>query len=384
MKTKNVAVVIASRANYGRCKSLLKAIDRNSKLSLTLIVCGSAILDKFGETSEVIKKDGFKINYECNFLLAGSDLKSQATTTGLAIIQLTELFSSIQPNYVVTIADRYETLATAIAASYQNIPLIHLQGGDISGNIDDKVRHAITRLSDYHFPASEKSYHTLIKMGESKKRIWMYGCPSMDLLKETISFEELKNMVKVLKNFKKKNFFLILLHPVTDKPDESLTILDTLIESLEQFKDKKIVVISPNVDAGSEKIRISHEKLKTIMGKNLVSIENLPPTHFLALIKNSQICLGNSSSFLREAGLCGVPALILGTRQKGREMAQNCIVLESPSKETIVEQIRSLLQIKSYPSDKRFGDGISGEKIAAQICSLPIAYSNKEKLFFSD
>ncbi len=381
MRKKNVTVVIASRANYGRCKSLLKAIDRSTKLSLTLIVCGSAILDKFGETSEVIKQDGFKINYECNFLLAGSDLKSQATTTGLAIIQLTDLFFSIRPNYVVTVADRYETLATAIAASYQNIPLIHLQGGDISGNIDDKVRHAITRLSDYHFPASEKSYQTLIKMGESKNNIWMYGCPSMDLLKETISFEELKNVVKALKNFDEKNFFLILLHPVTDKPDESLLIMDILIESLKEFKNKKIVLISPNVDAGSEKIRISHQKLKNIIGKNLVSIENLPPNHFLTLIKNAQICLGNSSSFLREAGLCGVPSLILGSRQKGREMAQNCTVLESPTKEDIVEQLSTLIQIKSYPLDKRFGDGISGEKIAKQISSLPIEYSNKEKLF---
>ena len=167
---KKVAVVIASRANYGRSKKLLLAIKNHKNLDLILIVCGSALLDKFGNTSKIIKDDGFKINYECNFLLSGSDLRSQSTTTGLAIIQITEILNVCAPNFVVTIADRYETLATAVAASYQNIPLIHLQGGDISGNIDDKVRHAVTRLSDYHFPASQKSYENLIKMGSLQIR----------------------------------------------------------------------------------------------------------------------------------------------------------------------------------------------------------------------
>ena len=163
MSKRKVAVVIASRANYGRSKSLIKQINDHKDLNLILIVCGSAILDKYGGTYKVIEEDGFKINYQCNFLLAGSDLRSQASTTGLAIIQLTDILSLCKPNYVVTIADRYETLATAISASYQNIPLIHLQGGDISGNIDDKVRHAVTRLTDYHFPASKASFKNLIK-----------------------------------------------------------------------------------------------------------------------------------------------------------------------------------------------------------------------------
>ncbi len=383
MIKRKVAVVIASRANYGRSKSLIQKIKDHKDLKLILVVCGSAILDKFGETSKVIEKDGFKIDYQCNYLLAGSDLRSQATTTGLAIIQLTEIFSSCRPNYVVTVADRYETLATAISASYQNIPLIHLQGGDISGNIDDKVRHAITRLADYHFPASMQSYKNLIKMGESKKTIWMHGCPSMDLINETISFNELIKSSDKLTNLKKDKFFLVLLHPVTDRPNESIKILKNLLEALKEFNNK-VVIVSPNVDAGSQKIREIYKKLKSDSENNSIFIENLSPIYFLTLIKNSQACIGNSSSFLREAGLCGVPSLILGNRQNGRELAHNCLVLKNTSKEIIIQKIKLIIKTKKFKPDKRFGDGNAGQKIANTISKLPLEYQNKEKIFFKD
>lgn len=381
MSKVKIAVIIASRANYGRCKKLLNALNEHKSLELILIVCGSALLDRFGETSKIIKKDGFKINYECNYLLSGSDLRSQATTIGLAIIQLTEILSLSAPNFVVTVADRYETLATAISASYQNIPLIHLQGGDISGNIDDKVRHAVTRLSDYHFPATKKSFRNLIKMGEPKENIWMYGCPSMDLINETITLNELKKVSKSLSVLEEKKYFLVLLHPVTDKPNESTILLKNLFEALKHFTKNKFVIISPNVDAGSENIRNSYKEIRRNSFDNFVYIENLSPIYFLTLIKNAQICIGNSSSFLREAGLFGIPALILGTRQEGREMANNCLVLKKPTKKIIVEKINFLLKVKKFPPDKRFGNGDSGKKIADKISKLPLNYKIKSKLF---
>ena len=154
---RKVAVVVASRANYGRSKTLIKAIDLHKDLQLDLIVCGSAILDKYGKTSEIINEDGIEISYECNYLLSGSDLRSQSTSTGLAIIQITDVLTKIQPNFVVTIADRYETLATATAASYMNICLAHIQGGEVTGSIDESVRHAVTKLSNIHLTCTRKS-----------------------------------------------------------------------------------------------------------------------------------------------------------------------------------------------------------------------------------
>ena len=370
MIKKKVAVVIASRANYGRCKTLLASIKEHKSLELILIVCGSALLDKFGKTSNIIKQDGFKINFECNYLLAGSDLRSQATTTGLAIIQLTDIFNICCPDFVVTIADRYETLATAISASYQNIPLIHLQGGDISGNIDDKVRNAITRLSEYHFPASNKSYSNLVNMGIAEDSIWMHGCPSMDLINEITSFKEFIKSSENLKSLDQKKYYLILLHPVTDKPKESILIFKNLIKALNNFKSSKFVIISPNVDAGSEEIRNFHRLAMDNRKDNLLFVENISPNNFLNLISNAQICIGNSSSFLREAALCGVPSLILGTRQEGREMGNNCLVLKSPKEKDIIDKINFLLKVKKFNPDMRFGDGNSGRKIADTIARI--------------
>ena len=384
---KKVAVVVASRANYGRSKTLIKAIDSHQDLQLELIVCGSAILDKYGKTSEIIKKDGLKISCECNYLLSGSDLRSQSTSTGLAIIQLTDVLAKIQPNFVVTIADRYETLATAISASYQNIPLIHLQGGDISGNIDDRVRHAITRLSDYHFPASINSYNNLIKMGESKNNIWMFGCPSMDIVYNSPSLEDLKRDIKlnhIFHDLIPKEYFLVLFHPVTDFPRESQNLMTIFFESLKEFEDKKIILISPNVDAGSENIRDQIKSLTPNLKNNLIVMENLAPEKFVTLIKNASICIGNSSSFLREAALCGTPSLILGRRQEGREMGLNCTLLKKVEKKSLTQAISEILEIRDFPTDNRFGDGSSGKKIAEQISKLPTTYKSKPKLTFEN
>ena len=220
--------------------------------------------------------------------------------------------------------------------SYQNIPLIHLQGGDISGNIDDKVRNAITRLSEYHFPASNKSYSNLVNMGIAEDSIWMHGCPSMDLINEISSFKEFIESSENLISLDQKKYYLILLHPVTDKPKESILILKNLIKALNNFKSSKFVIISPNVDAGSEEIRNFHRLAKNNTKDNLLFVENISPNNFLNLISNAQICIGNSSSFLREAALCGVPSLILGTRQEGREMGNNCLVLKSPKEKILL------------------------------------------------
>ena len=382
---KKVSVVVASRANYGRCKTLLKEIDLHNYLELELIVCGSAILDRFGKTSEIIRNDGFKIHHQSNFLLSGSDLRSQSTTTGLAIIQLTEIFAQSKPDFVVTIADRYETLATAVASSYQNFPLIHLQGGDISGNIDDRVRHAITRLSDYHFPASKQSYENLINMGESRHNIWMLGCPSMDIVNNSPSFDELKNEHKLNSKFmkiKSKCYFLILLHSVTDSQEKTILIFREIFKALSVLDKFNIILISPNVDAGGERIRLEFKRLPKELQNRLNILENLEPEKFVTLIKNASICIGNSSSFLREAALCGTPSLILGNRQESREMGWNCTTIPKPCFDSILFEINKILKIKNYPPDTRFGNGDSGKKIADQISRLPNNYNAKPKLVF--
>ena len=140
---KRICVVVASRANYGRVKSVMKAIKKHPNLDLILIVGASALLDRFGNITKIIEDDGFKINRSIHYVIEGENLTTQAKSTGLGIIELATAFQDLKPDAVITVADRFETMSTAIASTYLNIPLIHLQGGEISGNIDDRVRHSI-------------------------------------------------------------------------------------------------------------------------------------------------------------------------------------------------------------------------------------------------
>ena len=181
MKRK-ICVVVASRANYGRVKYVLKAIEKHPDLELQLVVGASVLLDRFGNAIRVIERDGFVPVRKVYYVVEGENLEAQAKSTGLGIIELSTVFEDLQPDVVITVADRYETMATAIAASYLNIPLGHIQGGEITGNIDELVRHAITKLSHYHFPSTEQSRERLIRMGEEPWRIVNSGCPSIDTL----------------------------------------------------------------------------------------------------------------------------------------------------------------------------------------------------------
>ena len=183
-KMKKICIVINSRANYARIKSLIHQIQKYKKINLQIILGSSAILDNYGDVRPLLKKDGIKIAREVYTIIQGGNLETMAKSTGLLLIELSSIFSNIKPDYVITVADRHETLATAIAASYMNITLIHTQGDELTGSIDESVRHAITKLSHVHFPATKMAKKNIIQMGENPKNIFLTGCPSIDLVKE--------------------------------------------------------------------------------------------------------------------------------------------------------------------------------------------------------
>ena len=215
---RNICVVITARPSYSRIRSLLVAIKKSKKLNLQLVTTSSANLTRYGNVEKIIEKDGFKINYKLYNLIEGDDITTPAKTTGLAIIELSSVFKTLNPDCIVTIADRFETISNAIAASYMNIPLIHIQGGEVTGNIDEKVRHSISKLSDFHFVSNEDAKKRLIKMGENKKTIFNYGCPSIDI---AVDLEEINNDIISKYSFLgnqldiSKKFIVVLIHPVT-------------------------------------------------------------------------------------------------------------------------------------------------------------------------
>jgi len=221
MNKRKICVVVTARPSYSRIKTALTAIKEHPKLELQLVVAGSALLNRYGEVIKVIKEDGFDITAEVYNVLEGENLTSMAKTTGLGILEISTVFDNLKPDIVVTIADRFETMATAIAATYMNIPLAHVQGGEITGNIDEKVRHAISKMADLHFVATKLAKERLIKMGENEQCIFVTGCPSMDLAKiisncSGLDFDPIQKYGGVGNKLNASNGYLIVLqHPVT-------------------------------------------------------------------------------------------------------------------------------------------------------------------------
>ena len=317
-------------------------------MELQLIVGASALLWRFGEAIKVIKKDGFRPIETIHMMLEGETPLNMAKSTGLGIIELSSVFDRIKPDFVLTVADRYETMSTAIAASYMNIPLVHTQGGEVTGSIDESVRHAITKLSHLHFPATEQSKKRIIKMGENPEYVFNTGCPSIDLISnKSLGLENFSNQSKGLGNLNlDEKYILVLQHPVTSEYGDGSKQIKETINAIHELKIQTIW-LWPNIDAGtddfSKALRIYREQKKP----NFVNLyRNFSPEDYAILLKNSACTVGNSSSFIREGCFLGVPSVIIGSRQNKRESGKN-VVRVNYSKEEIISAIKKQLFKKS-------------------------------------
>lgn len=367
MRKRKICVVVTSRANYARAKYALKAINNHRSLELQLVVGASTLLHRFGKVIDIIRKDGFEPVRSIYTVVEGENLNTQAKSTGLAIIELSTIFEGLQPDIVVTIADRFETMATAITASYMNIPLAHIQGGEVSGNIDDSVRHAITKLAHIHFPATQKSANRIISMGEELWRVHKTGCPGVDILvNEDMSFSS-ELFLKYGGVGKPVNpgepYILMVQHPVTTSYGRGFVQINETLEALKLRPEQKII-LWPNIDAGSDDvskgIRIFRENN---MGLNFHYYRNFTPEDFARILNNTICAVGNSSSFIREGAALGVPAVIVGDRQQGREHGSNLVFSDYDRKE-IGKAVLKQISHGKYKPEMIFGDGKAGERIA--------------------
>lgn len=188
MGKRKVCVVITARPSYSRIKTAMQAIKEHPGLELQLVLAGSALLDRYGSIEYTIEKDGFTASEKVYMVLEGENPMAMAKTTGIGLLELSNILYNLKPDIVLVIADRFETISVSIAAAYQNIPLVHVQGGEITGNIDEKVRHANTKLADIHFVASENAMKRVIRLGEDPEYVFNTGCPSIDLAAGTWFF----------------------------------------------------------------------------------------------------------------------------------------------------------------------------------------------------
>lgn len=367
---KKICVVITARPSYSRIKTALVAIKNHPTLELQLVIAGSALLDRYGNASEYIEKDGFRIDEKIYMVIEGENPTSMAKTTGLGIIELSSAFDKLKPDIIVSIADRFETMSTAIASSYMNIPLAHIQGGEVTGNIDEKVRHAITKLSDLHLVASEKAKERVIKMGEQPETVFNTGCPSMDLAEEILKspqldfdpYEKYKGVGEI--QDLSAGYVVVLQHPVTTAFNQSREHIQETLNAVKEL-DIPVLWFWPNVDAGSDGtskgIRAYRETHKP---KHMHFFKNMEGKDFLKLLVNSKCFIGNSSTGIRECSFLGIPVVNIGNRQAGRDRGHNIIDVGYNSIE-ILEAINEHRNKGAlFESEKIYGTGNAGINIA--------------------
>ena len=381
MKRK-VCVVVTARPSYSRIKTALKAIQEHPDLELQLVVAASALLDRYGTAVNNIENDGFKISSKVFMVLEGENPTSMAKTSGLGVMELSTTFYNLQPDIVVTVADRFETMATAIAASYMNIPLAHVQGGEVTGNIDEKVRHAVTKLADVHLVASKGASERVIRMGEDPSSVFLTGCPSIDLAieimdKPGLDFDPFMKYGGVGAPIKlDQGYIVVMQHPVTTEYKHARKQVE---ETLYAIKDLDVPAFWfwPNVDAGADGTSTGVRAFREIEKPTHIHFfKNMEPNDFLRLIYNSKCLIGNSSVGVREAAYLGVPVVNIGSRQSGREKGLN-VKDVAYSKTDIEAAIRSQIAHGRYESDPIYGDGNAGKNIADLLAKVELKYDKK-------
>ena len=380
MSKRKICVVVTARPSYSRIKTALEAIKNHPELELQLVIAASALLDRYGSAVDYIQRDGFEIAAKVFNVLEGENLTAAAKTTGIGILELSTVFDNLKPDIVVTVADRFETMATAISASYMNIPLAHVQGGEVTGNIDEKVRHAITKLADYHLVASEDAKERVLKLGEDPNFVFNTGCPSIDLAKQVqenssvLPFDPYQKYGGVGAQPDLAHGYLVVMqHPVTNEYQDSRKHIETTLDALSEF-DTPILWFWPNVDAGADGtsagIRSYREKNQL---PNVHFFKNMEGKDFLHLLNHSDCLIGNSSVGIRECAYLGVPVVNIGSRQNRRDRGKN-VVDVAYDKTAISDAIQGHLNQGKVSPSHVYGGGDAGQKIAALLAELPLQF----------
>jgi GDP/UDP-N,N'-diacetylbacillosamine 2-epimerase (hydrolysing) len=369
---KKIAVVTGTRAEYGILKPVLRAIEAAPELELALVVTGMHLSREFGYTVAEIEKDGFRIAARVNMLPASDTPAAMAESIGKGITGMVGAWQRLKPDFILVLGDRTEPLAAAISGAYMNIPLAHIHGGDVCGNIDDAARHAITRFAHIHFPATKQSTERILKMGEEAWRVYLVGSPALDvILREPLLPAE--TLVKKYKVDMTRPLILVIEHPVTSQADEAPQQMRQTLEAV-VASGYPAVVIYPNSDAGGRRMI---EVIKEFEPNPLIrTFTSLPRREYLSLMKLAVVMVGNSSSGIVEAPSFGLPAVNIGIRQAGRERGKNVIDVRHDKTE-IRKAIKKALTDGAFLKEARkcenpYGDGKASWRIAEVLNEVEI------------
>jgi bifunctional UDP-N-acetylglucosamine 2-epimerase / N-acetylmannosamine kinase len=371
-----ICIVTCNRAEYYKLEPIINLIHNSQLYELYLIVVGSHLVYDHGNTVDMIN---FPIYAKINTLIYSSNNKTMAESCALSMSKLPQIFDDINPDAVIIHGDRFDVLSVASTCALMNICLIHIEGGELTGTIDEHIRHAITKLSTYHFVSNDNAKKLLIQMGENKNDIFNVGCPSYGkIFKINKNIDYLKNLYDSDFSVEENNYILALYHPITTNLQKTLKEYEIYLNALIQI-NKKIILFYPNVDYGSkELIRIINRK-KLFNNKNFLLVKTFPFNIYISLLYYSSCIVGNSSSGIREACIFGVPSITIGTRQNNRETSDNTFIIKNlDNKDFLIEKINEIYG-KRYEIDYLYGDGNTIEKIDNILKSIEFKY--KEKTF---
>lgn len=376
---RKIVYLTGSRADYGLFSQALRRIGEHPALDLALIVTAMHLAPEFGHTVQMVEQDGFPIAARVATLLAGDDGGTMARAIGLAILGLTQALESIRPDLLIVLGDRGEMLAGAIAAAHLNIAVGHVHGGEISGTIDESVRHAITKLAHFHFPSTEENAWRIVQMGEDPWRVHIVGAPGLDYLAfvEPMSREELEADLELDLS---QPVLLMTQHPVTTEVEAAADQMRTTLDAIASV-GVQTVITYPNADAGGRAMADVIEEYAPIPFLRLRP--TLGQRRYVSLLRYAAAMVGNSSSGIIEAPFFGLPVVNIGSRQQGRQRAEN--VLDVPHDHEAIEQaIRATLTDEGFIRLARactnpYGDGHAGERIAAALAAVPLDRSVLQK-----
>jgi len=378
MVKKKMAVVLVDRANYGRLRPVMLEMRHREEIELDVICAGTMLLDRFGKARDVVAKDGFAISGEVYMEVEGSVPSSMAKSIGLGIIEFASIFQSIKPDFVVLIGDRYEALSAAISAAYQNICIIHLQGGEVTGSIDESARHAITKLAHYHFPATRRSGKYIVALGENPETVFPLGCPSADVVAEAsteLPAEELRRLGVGRQIDFGKPYLLVIFHPVTTEYSGAEDQMQQILGAIRELGEQ-IILLWPNIDAGSDGVSQAIRRFREYHPDfPLHAYKNFEPEVYIPILGRASCAVGNSSSFVRDASYLGTPVVLVGNRQDGREWC-NAVQRVEPDRDEIIRAVRTQLGNGRYAVSDLYGSpGVSRRVVDAMLGLRP--YSQK-------
>ena len=375
-----VFVLIERRADYSRYKPILEEMKKDSFFQIHLVVTGICLLDIHGGDVNYIEKDGFQIDAKIPMF------EDDAADNGAEMIRamsrileaITWELEKAKPDILLSGFDIVGNYAITVAAAHMNIPVAHIQGGEVTGSIDESIRHAMSKFSHIHFPATEDAKNRLIKIGENPKDIFEVGCPSIDVLVNTPHMESSLLEEEFGLDFKKP-FVLVIQHPVTT---EAISSFDQIKQTIDAIKSvgAQALVLLPNNDAGHSKI------IEEIKNSGLKWVPSLPTVKFINLYRNAWALVGNSSSGIHETPTLKIPAVNIGNRQMGRERAKNVIDVPNDSR-AIQDAIKKALFDEDFRNFVRsiknpYGEGNSAKSIVKVLREIDLNTVSIQKVFY--